>query len=104
MRHWLDSGDVGVTASGDGVEVTPLFGEASGCEPFEQRLLAFAGASAERCDDARDEVLYVLAGTGAATVGRELYELEAGARRLRWPAERRGGSRSRPGCASSRCS
>jgi mannose-6-phosphate isomerase-like protein (cupin superfamily) len=98
VRYWLDSGDAAVTASADGVEMTPLFGEARGCEPFEQRVLAFAGASTERSDEARDEVLYVLAGTGAATVGRELYELAAGgavfvARGTPWRVEEAAGLR-----------
>lgn len=45
---------------------------------FEQRLLRFDGAGDERRDGARDEVLYVLAGGGAATVGGEERTLEPG--------------------------
>jgi len=57
---------------------TPLFGPARGCEPFEQRLLRFDGRSGEQRDGERDDVLFVLGGRGAATIGRELFELEAG--------------------------
>lgn len=57
-----------------GEPVTPLIR----CDEFEQRLLRFDGAGKERRDDARDEVLYVLAGSGAATVGGEAYALEPG--------------------------
>ncbi len=79
MRYWLDSADAPVSAvAPDGAETRVLFGAASGCDRFEQRLLRFAGAGAERRDDERDEVLYVLAGRGAATVGRELHELGPG--------------------------
>ena len=45
---------------------------------FEQRVLRFEGAGDEHRDDARDEVLYVLAGGGAATVGGEERTLEPG--------------------------
>jgi mannose-6-phosphate isomerase-like protein (cupin superfamily) len=79
MENWLDSASTRVGESDEsGAETTPLFGRERGCEPFEQRLLRFAGGGGERRDDERDEVLYVLAGRGAATVGRELYDLEPG--------------------------
>jgi mannose-6-phosphate isomerase-like protein (cupin superfamily) len=55
--------------------VTPLFTVPEFC----QRLLRFDGESEERRDDGRDEVLYVLEGTGAATVGGEPQELRPGA-------------------------
>jgi mannose-6-phosphate isomerase-like protein (cupin superfamily) len=45
---------------------------------FQQRLLRFDGRSEERRDDARDEVLYVLEGSGAATVGGEEQVLAPG--------------------------
>lgn len=45
---------------------------------FEQRLLRFDGAGDEHRDGARDEVLYVLEGGGAATVGGEERTLEPG--------------------------
>ncbi len=52
--------------------VTPLFT----VPEFQQRLLSFDGPGDEQRDDERDEVLYVLEGSGAATVGGE----SAGAR------------------------
>jgi mannose-6-phosphate isomerase-like protein (cupin superfamily) len=79
VRYWLDSADVaGVEAPSGEVAAYELFGEAHGCVPFEQRILRFLGGGAERRDDERDEVLYVLDGTGAATIGRELYDLAPG--------------------------
>ena len=78
MRHWLDGTGAVADVDADGVETIPLFGADRGCDPFEQRLLRLPGGSSERRDHVRDEVLYVLAGTGAATVGRELYELAEG--------------------------
>jgi len=46
-----------------------LFGAERGCGEFEQRLLRFDGPEGTRTNDAEDEVLYVLAGHGRATVG-----------------------------------
>jgi mannose-6-phosphate isomerase-like protein (cupin superfamily) len=77
VEHWLQSGDI-APADDDGVATTQLFGAARGCAVFEQRVLAFAASSGERRDAERDEVLYVLGGRGAATIGRELYELAPG--------------------------
>ncbi|MFL5960169.1 MAG: cupin domain-containing protein [Gaiellaceae bacterium] len=59
--------------------VTPLVT----CPEFQQRLLRFDGESSEgraeeRRDDGRDEVLYVLEGSGVAAVGGEAHELEPG--------------------------
>lgn len=48
------------------------------CPEFRQRLLAFDGAADERRDDERDEVLYVLTGSGTLTVAGESHELEPG--------------------------
>jgi mannose-6-phosphate isomerase-like protein (cupin superfamily) len=48
------------------------------CPQFEQRLLRFDDAGDDRRDDARDEVLYVLEGTGAASVGAESHPLDPG--------------------------
>jgi mannose-6-phosphate isomerase-like protein (cupin superfamily) len=79
VRYWLDSADAARDAAeADGVETVALFGAARGCDVFEQRVLRLAGSGGARRDDARDELLYVLEGTGAATVGRELYELGPG--------------------------
>jgi mannose-6-phosphate isomerase-like protein (cupin superfamily) len=54
--------------------VTPLFT----VPEFQQRLLRFEEGGDERRDDERDEVLYVLEGSGMATVGGETQELEPG--------------------------
>ena len=59
---------------------------------FQQRILRFDSAGDERRDAARDEVLYVLEGTGAATVGGESQALEPGtgvfvARGTSWQVE-----------------
>lgn len=54
--------------------VTPLIR----CDEFEQRLLHFDGAGEEQRDEARDEVLYVLAGSGGATIAGETHALEPG--------------------------
>jgi mannose-6-phosphate isomerase-like protein (cupin superfamily) len=48
------------------------------CRQFEQRLLRFDDAGEERRDDARDEVLYVLEGSGDAAIGGEATRLEPG--------------------------
>ena len=78
MQFWLDSAEIDAEERAGGETATALFGAARGCDVFEQRVLRFAAGGGERCDDERDEVLYVLAGSGAVTVGRELYELEPG--------------------------
>jgi mannose-6-phosphate isomerase-like protein (cupin superfamily) len=99
MRYWLHSADPAHDrAEVDGVATQPLFGAARGCEHFEQRLLRFAGAGGERRDDERDELLYVLAGHGAATIGHELFDLEPGsaafvARGTPWRVEESDGLR-----------
>jgi len=77
-----------------GDPVTPLFR----CPEFEQRVLRFDRGGAERRDDARDEVLYVLEGTGEATVGSEVHALEPGyavfvARRTAWQVDSADGLR-----------
>ena len=55
--------------------VTPLFT----VPEFRQRLLHFDGGGDEHRDDERDEVLYVLEGSGVATIGGgEKRELERG--------------------------
>ena len=63
-----------IQAEETGEPVTQLFT----VPEFQQRLLRFDGAGGERRDDARDEVLYVLEGEGAATVGGEKHELGPG--------------------------
>jgi mannose-6-phosphate isomerase-like protein (cupin superfamily) len=54
--------------------LTPLFD----CPEFEQRLLRFDGSSAERHNGGEDEVIYVLRGSGAATVDDEPAPLAEG--------------------------
>jgi len=51
-------------------EESELFGPGRGCDEFEQRVLAFDGPGDTSVNTA-DEVLYVLAGTGQATMGGE---------------------------------
>ena len=63
-----------IHAEETGEPLTPLFT----VPEFGQRLLRFEGEGDERCDHERDEVLYVLEGSAAATVGGERQELEAG--------------------------
>jgi mannose-6-phosphate isomerase-like protein (cupin superfamily) len=63
-----------IQAQETGDDVTPLFT----VPEFRQRLLRFDGASEERRDDERDEVLYVLRGTGVAAVGGVEEELGPG--------------------------
>ncbi|MES1246724.1 MAG: cupin domain-containing protein [Actinomycetota bacterium] len=57
---------------------SPLFGQERGCAEFEQDVLRFDGASDLRTNDADDELLYVLAGTGAAEIGGERAGLTSG--------------------------
>src|SRR6476646_3981949 len=54
--------------------VTPLFT----VPKFRQRLLRFDGAGDEHREDDRDEVLYVLEGSGVASIDDEKQELEPG--------------------------
>jgi mannose-6-phosphate isomerase-like protein (cupin superfamily) len=75
-------------AKDTGEPVTALFT----VPEFQQRLLRFDGAGEEHRDDERDEVLYVLEGTGIATVGGEQQALERGtgvfvARGTTWQVE-----------------
>src|SRR5215472_1935135 len=48
------------------------------CPEFRQRLLRFDGQGEERTDRERDEVLYVLEGSGTAEIGGETHQLEPG--------------------------
>ena len=57
---------------------SPLFGPERGCDQFEQRLLRFDASSDERSNDTDDEVLYVLAGRGRATIAGEETALSPG--------------------------
>jgi mannose-6-phosphate isomerase-like protein (cupin superfamily) len=78
VRYCLQSVDAVVEQNGDGAETHSLFGSARDCSEFEQRVLRFSGSSGERRDDDRDEVLYVLSGNGAATIGGERADLATG--------------------------
>src|SRR5204862_462547 len=71
MRYCIEETDAA------GAETT-LFGAERGCAEFEQRLLRFAGPSAEHVNAADDEVFYVLAGTGRATFGDDDAALRPG--------------------------
>jgi quercetin dioxygenase-like cupin family protein len=55
-----------------------LFGPARGCAEFDQRLLSFDGAGADREPSHSDELLYVLRGEGSATVDGENIALRSG--------------------------
>jgi mannose-6-phosphate isomerase-like protein (cupin superfamily) len=57
---------------------SPLFGSERGCDAFEQRILRFDGGSGDRSNESEDEVLYVLSGSGRATIGGEEFELSGG--------------------------
>ena len=57
---------------------TALFGPASGCDEFDQRVLRFDGPAEPRAHADSDEVLFVLNGTGRAVVGGEAASLERG--------------------------
>jgi mannose-6-phosphate isomerase-like protein (cupin superfamily) len=56
-------------AAGGDTEVVRLFGAERGCAHFEQRVLHFDEPGVERVNADDDEVLYVLDGSGSATVG-----------------------------------
>jgi quercetin dioxygenase-like cupin family protein len=57
---------------------SPLFGHERGCAEFEQRVLRFDGAADATPNASDDEVLYVLAGRGAATIAGARAALEPG--------------------------
>jgi mannose-6-phosphate isomerase-like protein (cupin superfamily) len=78
VRYCLQSTDAVVEQNGDGAETHSLFGSARECTEFEQRILRFSRSSDERRDDSRDEVLYVLSGSGAATIGGQRADLATG--------------------------
>ena len=66
MRYCLQPGD------------TPLFGVERGCNEFEQRILQFSEGGEPRVNADDDELLYVLSGGGAATLGDARTELAPG--------------------------
>lgn len=73
-----ETDDAPERSSGDTVETRQLFGATRGCNEFEQRVLRFVERSEDRCDEQRDEVLYVLSGSGAVTIGGEQHSLGTG--------------------------
>jgi mannose-6-phosphate isomerase-like protein (cupin superfamily) len=94
VENWLSRFDVPAEASpGDTVGVVALFDDAHGCEKFAQRVLRFGpGSSRERGDEASDEVLYVLDGSGTAAVAGQRVPLHPGVglfvrRGTRWSLE-----------------
>jgi mannose-6-phosphate isomerase-like protein (cupin superfamily) len=74
----MQSADAVVEREPDGVETHPLFGTARDCSEFEQRLLRFEHHTDDRTDQHCDEVLYVLSGSGAVTIGPERRGLAPG--------------------------
>ncbi len=61
-------------ADNDLAALTPLMR----CPEFEQRVIRPEPEDGERCDHARDEVLYVLEGAGTVTVGGESHDVAEG--------------------------
>jgi mannose-6-phosphate isomerase-like protein (cupin superfamily) len=78
VRYCIQSADAVVERLEDGVEAHALFGSARDCGHFEQRILRFLDRSDYRSDEQRDEVLYVLSGSGAVTIGPERHSLATG--------------------------
>jgi mannose-6-phosphate isomerase-like protein (cupin superfamily) len=92
VRYCIQSADAVLEREEDGVEKHVLFGAARECAEFEQRVLWFAERSNDRRDDRRDEVLYVLSGSGAVEIGGERHDLATGtaawvARGVAWHIE-----------------
>lgn len=66
-------------AEGDTAATRVTIGAAEGCERLEQRVVRFApGRSRERGEALRDEILYVVSGTGTLVLGGEQHELSPG--------------------------
>ncbi|HVA31054.1 MAG TPA: cupin domain-containing protein [Gaiellaceae bacterium] len=78
MRYCMQTVDAVVEGDGDGVETHMFFGPDRACSEFDQRLLRFGEPSDDRRDEQRDEVLYVLGGSGSATFGEERRTLAPG--------------------------
>ena len=78
MKYCMHPADVAAESADDTVEARQLFGSATGCNEFEQRLLRFEHRSGDRSDADRDEVLYVLSGSGSAAIARERHSLSPG--------------------------
>lgn len=80
LDNWLQrTGVAADEAPGDTVGVISLFDDVHGCRKFAQRVLRFrSGTSRPLGDEAADEVLYVLEGTGTARVGDSRLSLRPG--------------------------
>jgi mannose-6-phosphate isomerase-like protein (cupin superfamily) len=93
MDYCMHERDGAPERSGDGaIETRRLFDGTRGCGVFEQRILRVDGSSGDRSDPQRDEVLYVLSGSGAVTIGGEQRQLAPGtaaflARGTAWRAD-----------------
>ena len=64
------------TTTDDGVETRPLFGGATGCRTFEQRLLRFSAASSPRSAPRGTRCSSSSPGNGRATMGDDSATLE----------------------------
>jgi mannose-6-phosphate isomerase-like protein (cupin superfamily) len=74
-----ESEAVGMREAGDSALVLETIGPVEGSETLVQRVIRFApGRSRPRGEPAHDELLYVVAGTGAIALEGRLHELEAG--------------------------
>ena len=74
----VDEADVEpVREDGDTASVRLTFNAANGCERLEQRVIRFApGRSRERSSEVREEVLYVVAGSGTLELDGKRHQLE----------------------------
>jgi mannose-6-phosphate isomerase-like protein (cupin superfamily) len=74
-----ESEAVGMREAGDSAFVLETIGPVEGSETLVQRVIRFAsGRSRPRSDDAHDELLYVVSGSGAIALGGQLHELAVG--------------------------
>ena len=81
----------GVRAPGDTAEVRTTIDASNGCERLEQRVIRFSpGRSLERGGDDRQEVLFVVSGTGTLELDGQEHPLEPGRRRSSLRASRTG--------------
>jgi mannose-6-phosphate isomerase-like protein (cupin superfamily) len=78
VRYCIQSTDAVLQHEADGVETHAFFGSARQCAEFEQRVLWFGERSDERSDDQRDEVLYVLSGSGEVAIGGDRHSFATG--------------------------
>jgi quercetin dioxygenase-like cupin family protein len=75
-----ESEAVGMREAGDSALLLETIGPVEGSNTLVQRVIRFApGRSRPRSDDAHDELLYVVSGSGEIALGGQLHELTAGA-------------------------